>query len=72
LICKAGSDPPFLFPSEKAKLRMTVSPPDKTIEHIVRQLRHGKQRDKERFQASPVPIAAEEPLLIVPNSAVPQ
>src|SRR3954466_5797288 len=52
---------------------LVISPaPEETIEHIMRQLRHGEQRNEIHLQTRPVPICAEHPVFFVPDAAMPE
>ena len=57
---------------DQAKIRIIFPSPDETVKNIMRQLRHGKQRDEKHFQTRPIPIRAEKPILLVPDAAMPE
>src|ERR1041384_4661712 len=57
---------------DQIEIRIVLAPPDKTVEHIVHELRQGKQRHEQDLQHSNFPWRAEEPDPVLPDSAVPK
>lgn len=56
----------------QTKILITFSSPDKTVENIMRQLRHGEQRNEIHFPFAQIPTSAENPALFVPHAAIPK
>src|SRR6476661_8965851 len=58
--------------ADQSKICIALSPPYKSVEHVMRQLRESQQRDEIYFSRFPIPIAAEKPLPLVPHTTVPE
>src|SRR5688572_22367073 len=51
---------------------VSASTPDKTIKDIMGKLGDGEQRHKPYFPFSPIPTAAKQPILFMPDTAIPE
>ena len=56
----------------RSKVWIAFSPPDKSVENVMGQLRHREQRNEINLPTRPIPICPEQPMLLVPNPAIPE
>ncbi|MFN9970137.1 MAG: hypothetical protein ACK58T_09595, partial [Phycisphaerae bacterium] len=59
-------------PRQSHKVRVGLTTPDESVQHVVSDLRYGQQWHEQLIEVSDIPGIPEQPTAFVPETAVPE